>query len=247
MSDTDSLYQTLGGLQLPLQETGATTLASLDPARDILLGLFAAALSAELTPRWADVVASGTLSFTTPVKTQVPHELDEATIQQLKISFPALAVYRETENQEVTEHSVWQTKLKSHWGVDYILGPLGIGDRRKLGDALTAAAKIVLMTVERGGHRAYLTNDDGFPVNVLSERDYCNFITTQVAHFTAGKASFSDEGESYHAMSLRLTTEEWTEPTASESRDYEGSNLSMSTGNYEGLVPEIVTAKTNVG
>jgi hypothetical protein len=232
----NSLYRTVGGTAFPLSDTDETTAASLEPGRDILLALLAAALNDELAARWTDAAASSSLAGTTPVADTLADEPDPHILQTTEQSFPLLAVYWTGEGSW-EELDLSQGQLTRTFAVDYILGPLTAGDRRKMLDFLAAALKVMLLVIDRGGHRAYATTPGHAtqPKLVLGPgAGTANWSKCTVApnSIRRGPAKFSDQETLYWAVSLDVLATEIESPTDGDPRsnDYEGVNASLGTG-----------------
>lgn len=200
-----SLYEKFGALGLPLADSTAGTFTSLDPGRDVLLNVFAAALNDELAAVWTAALLTP-LENSAPVKTKFGLEPNQDLLGSTKVTFPALFVYRSTETAATDEHTLWQERITQPWGVDYMLGPLTAGDDRKFRDVLIAAVKIIKLTVRRGGHRAYAETNG--VANLVLIGPPTGFSTVRVVNFQLGRASFSEAGPAYHSLSLRLETTE---------------------------------------
>lgn len=214
---TDSLSTSWGALSLPISAAD-TDLSALDPARDILLELFAAALNSELQDAWG-MAATGIDALSPyPVAHKLPALPDLDTVRQVKSSWPMLAVSRSIEPQNEDEFTLWQNRITSRWSIDYVLGPLDVGNQIRLTDVLEAAGKIIAATIRVGGHKAYATTTlvtptVGAPLTcakkVLGPGDgCCNFSTVGIVSFVCGSAAFSQGGPKYHALTMTLVTTE---------------------------------------
>lgn len=232
----NSIYRTVGAVSLPLSDTDATTAVSLDPGRGILLGLLTAALNDELAARWTDAIVGTQLAGRSPVQTTCEHELDPQLLQTTEHALPLLAVYR---NGTGTWESSSLDETKLHWGygVDYVLGPMTVGERRKLDGFLVAAMKVMGETIEAGGHRAYATQTGRTwqPKLVLGPGpDTANFseIAVEPGSIRQGAGSFSDEDAKYWALSFNVKTVELGSYTLGDPRnnDYEGTAFTLGTG-----------------
>jgi len=233
---SDSLAITWGGLSLPATAIG-TDLASLDPARDILLELFAAALNSELQDAWA--AAAGGIDLLTPIP--VAHKLpalpDLDTMRQAKAAWPMLAVARSIEPNQEDEFTLWQNRITSKWSIDYVLGPLEIGDQLKLGDVLIAAGKIIAAVIRNGGHKAYaattlVTPTTGDPLTCAKQvlgpgTGCCGFSTIGISSFICGAAAFSQGGPKYHALTMTLQTTELDSISDADAVLYTGASIAF--------------------
>jgi hypothetical protein len=213
MSATDSLHRKFGALELPLTaDTSTEDSAHLDPARDILLDLFAAALNSELEPVWASAVVGTPIAESQPVAFKLPGRLTEETLKQVKTAWPMLSVGRGDAPAGVTDFTLDQRALTYRWDIDYILSPLAAVNLLRVYDILQAVGKIVIETVAARGHKAYrtyTTQGSVYASDVLgSGDDCCEFYTCRVVDMALGPAEFSKGGPKYYACGLTLETVE---------------------------------------
>ncbi len=210
MSRAESLFRKFGRLELPLDASTENNLVALDPARDILLDLFAAAINSELEPVWLRAVRNTPLEGSDPVKFKFPAlpELDK--LQQTKADFPMLAVGRSVKPATIEPFMLDSDALKTLWDVDYVLCPLSLTNEMRLRDVLQAVGKAMTMVVRIGGHKAYRTDANGFAVDVLGDDGdgTCGFYTCRVTEFAAAPAQFAKDGPPYLAVGLTLETVE---------------------------------------
>ncbi len=244
MTQTDSLFRSFGKLELPLQTTGEKDLGSLDPARDILLDLFAAALIAEVTPRWAAATAGTPLASKVVVQTKLPEFPEQAFLQQVATEWPLLAVYRSEDPEIYDEHTLWEDRVTCKWGVDYCIGPLDAGNTLKLGDVLTAVPRILAGVIREGGHRAYAPQQTGnsvFTKQVLGAGvGCCGFSTIRIVQSISGTAAFAQNGPKFHCASIVLETTELSGINPGIATPYTGTSATLSTGDATGLTPIVV-------
>ena len=258
-----SLYRKLGGLDLPAVVGDAPdgTLAGLDPGRDILLNLLKAALNAELGGAWGACTTGTPLSgAATPVMTAIPFIPDANTLLQEKLTWPVLCVYR-AEDQEgaFSEFTLSKQQYVSKIAVDYLLGPLTLGDYRKLGDVLVLAAKTIALTIRRGGHPAYkAVSDITFPdgstkpnngnaVGVLGSWDGgAGFSIIKLQRVMGGQAQLvkANESPKYLALSMMLEVTEISDFSAGYAPQIDGATFALGTGDQTGLIPNLVEAIT---
>lgn len=240
---TDSLFQRLGEMRLPTKagdvDPAALTLAQLDPARDAMLALFAAAINAELGPAWATVVAAvPSLTGTNPVADTWPGEPSPEIVTQRKCSFPCLFLAR-TGVGKFNDYSLARKQLTQEWGLHYIVSPVDVGDLRKVGDILIRVGATVMHCIERGGHPSYLGGSKVLGTVGLS--------ILNLTKIQAGQAKFaSGDGAApmYHSLSCELESVEianWVPGTAAP---FNGAGLSLGTGNADGLIDGLTTADT---
>ncbi len=208
MSRTHSLNRRFGRFELPLDESTATTLVALDPARDILLDLFASALNCELEPVWASAVNGTPLEGTDPVQLKLPALPEEEKLQQMKAEWPMLAVGRSVKPATIEPFLLDGDQLKTLWDVDYILCPLALTNELRLRDVLQAVGKTLTAVVRIGGHKSYRTDANGFALDVLADDGdgTCGFYACRVTEFAAAPAQFAKDGPPYLAVGLTLET-----------------------------------------
>jgi hypothetical protein len=244
MSAAESLFRKFGAVSFPLATTGDTSFAALDPGRDILLELLADALVSELTPVWTAATAGTPLAGTTPVTQKLPELPDLSAVQQVAVAFPLLAVSRTGDPIQIEEYTIAQDRLTSRWEVDYILGPLDIGNQIKLQDVLIAAAKIIGLTIHAGGHLAHETQESSgqlFAKLVLGEGDGCAcFSTCRVVDAQIGSASLAEGGPKYHACTLTLETTELSGIVDGDGAAYDGTFATLQTGTESGMGLDVV-------
>ena len=233
-----SLSEAVGKPSLPVAAPTTGTLVSLDPARDILLDLLAAALNFELADAWAAVVPVTPVHTTDPVADKVPFALTEQVMQSRVGKFPMLSVSRaENEPSAIDEFTLWQWRLTQQWDIEYVLGPLTVGDERRLTDILPFAAKVILLTVRQGRHDAYASGA------LKLGTDGCGFSSVRVVRYQVGTAKFADQAPIYHAMSLRLETTELT-TFADAPNNLTGASLLLNPDVDEDQDPELLRAQT---
>lgn len=246
MTAVNSLYRGFGKFELPLAETGETALDSLDPAVDVLLDLFAAALAAELEPRWADAVAGTPLDGKAVIETKFPEFPEQVFLEQVATVWPLLAVYRSDEAEQFDEHTLWEQRVTSKWGVDYCLGPLAVDNFLKLNAVLRAVPRILESVIREGGHRAYATQADTktnsiFTKQVLGAGDgCCGFSTIRVVQAISGSAAFAQGGPKFHCASIVLETTELSTLNPGIAPPYTGTKVTLETGDTTGLKPVVI-------
>src|SRR5260221_1422066 len=230
---TDSLFQRMGEMRMPTKasDVGAElTLAPLDPARDAMLALFAAACNAELGLAWAAVAAGTPLAGKSIVEDTWPGAPSPELVLQRRCDFPCLFLSRDGKG-EYSDHSLALKQLKQTWGLHYIISPVDIGDFRKLGDILVRVGATIMATIERKGHPSYLS---GAAVLYSAGLAVLNLSSVQ-----AGQARFADGDKSaplYHSLSCELESVEIAGSIPGTATDWRGTGYSISTGNADGLI-----------
>lgn len=257
MTAAESLYRRFGALELPLAERDPLevgNLASLDPARDILLDLFAAALNSELGPVWASAANNTPLEGSDPVKTKLPGAVTPEALGEMKTGWPLLCLTRNSAPATLAQHGFYDQLLTQRWDVDYILCPLALTNLLRVQDILQAVGKIIMMVVDQGGHKAYraVTTADGSTVaaNVLSDGDdCCRFYSLRVAEMVIGPAQVAKDGPKYYACGLTLESRELTDnATGGDAAEgvFEGADYDIGIGGTpEGVIPGLLYASTD--
>jgi hypothetical protein len=231
-----TLFQRFGGFEFPAEAQDVTdTLAPLDPGRDILLGLFAQALTSELSAAWAVVSAGTVLAGTSVVQSQLPLAPSPELITTVAKPFPLLAVSR-TGTATFEEHTLDIERMTQQWDVAYVLGPLPPEDQRRLVDVLQAAAKVIALTVKRRGHPDY----DNGALQFFAGKGH--FGAARVAQYEVGQAKFAggDDAPHYHVLSLQLETVEYESWLEGAAAPMEGMSMSIGVGNDGGFLPDVV-------
>lgn len=244
MTASNSVQQSIGALSFPLAPSTSADLADLDPARDILLELFAAAIIAELAPRWAAATDGTPLLNSSPVETKLPFMPEPEALQQVGTKFPLLSVCRADAPVQVDDFSLERGRETCRWDVDYILGPLSLGNSLALRESLIAIARVLHLTMRESGHRAYAVDPNGYAKNVLGPGDACcNFSTSKVVDYKYGVAQLASNGPKYHAVSMTLETTELSrlnDAAFPSAGSYQGTSLTLRTGTEQGLKTVVV-------
>lgn len=234
-----SIFRKFGGLRFPLNAGDFDgTLTPLDPVRDTLLALFAAAINEEFNGEdagepWAAVVAGvDPLVDTEPVQSTWPGPPTLELMQQRKTAFPALFLYRDG-RAEFEEYSLAQTKRTQPWTLDYILAPLAADDFRRASDILFGVSQILPLVVEEKGHPAYQGG--------ASVTTGIGLSTLEVTGAQWGQAKFGNEdGPTYLSLTMTLRTTELSGFLDDVDADFSGFDLTIGTGNADGIISPLV-------
>lgn len=244
MTAANSLHRGFGKLTLPIPVSTDADLADLDPARDILLDLFATALTAELLPRWPYATEDTPLRMRDVVQTKFPEFPEQIFLQQAFTEWPMLAVYRSDNAETFDEHTLWEERVTCKWGVDYCLGALEVGNHVRLQSLLRRVPRIVESVIREGGHRAYATQSNVnsvFARRVLGAGDgCCGFSTIRVVESVSGPAAFAQGGPKFHCASVVIETTELSTLNSGIAPMYTGSTVTLGTGDVSGLKPIVV-------
>ncbi len=239
----ESSLETLGGLTLPaVEDSENATLASLDPGRDILLALFAAAINSELGAAWTAVTntlgAGHKMQGTSPVQSTLPDEPTEQYLTQVKKVFPLLALHRMGAGT-YTQLTLETIRLVQPWKLYYILGPLDVIDSRKLKDACVAVAKIVAIVIRDRKHLAYEDGD-------LQFFDLFSSIRA-VSHEGPGQAAYAGDSSTviFWAIEINLETIEKSDYVDGSEADFEALDVTAGVGGSDGVQPELVLGSTD--
>ena len=236
----DSIVQRLGDTVFPIDDTAiATTLVPLDPGKAILLGLFKAAINYEFGPAWAKI--QGQLANTLPVHDTLELEPSHKVMLERRCKFPLLCVYRRGEHT-LDQKTLFRDQLTCHWGVDYVLGPLSVGDVRRVGDICQAIVKLVRLVIRQRGHKSY---DNGA---LQFFHDKGGFAEINIRSYQFGQAAFAgDEDRTmYYALSMDLETTEIGYDDETEWPSFEAFDLELGVGSSTDIAPGLIYASSDV-
>lgn len=239
-----SLYQSIGGLVLPVEADDVTdTFAPLDPGRDILLDLFATALNSELQAPFTVVAAGTPLSGRSVVQTKWPWRPRSAVSKCTAADYPLLCVYRDGEARWEA-YRIDHDRLTQRWAVDYILGPLDVADERKLCDILTAVPKVLALVLRKRGHPDYRSGELQF----FEGRG--GFASIAMIEHSIGQAQFAgggiDDSPLYWAVSTTLETTEVDGENSELYPELAGASLTLGVGGENDSLPGVVSADTAI-
>jgi hypothetical protein len=231
----------LGKLSFPLdpQDFG-TTLVPLDPARHVLAELFKAAINAEFTAVWRKVTTRS-LSDTLPVADTLEMEPSIQVMQQRKAVFPLLCVHR-TGTANLDQITLFEDRLTQQWAVDYILGPLDVGDARKLQDICLAITKLIRLVVRQRGHAAYQSGALQF------FHDTAQLASIEVKSIEGpGQASFVGDPKStlYYAVTVMIETTEITGDDPDFYGPLQATDFDIGLGNDADIIHGLLYAGTD--
>lgn len=196
--------RTVGNVELSTAATGRTTLVDLDPAQELLIDLFKTAINNDLGPAWEEARVDTILSASNAVQTTVPYEPDDELFRELKVTFPVLCVWREGDAPGKPFTNQYDA-VTQRWAIDYIMGPLSIEERRKLGGSLRHVRAIIKEICNVGGHAAYgMDSNNVQPNQVLTsdEPGHAGFSTFRFVSGSGGQAGFGDGAPKYWATRI---------------------------------------------
>jgi hypothetical protein len=214
---TNSIRTGYGAIDFPLVESPHETPSSLDPALTTISEYLAAVIRAEIGPAW--IVAAGKLPCDHPLRESflngpigrvIPSEPTKDTLTQYKAEFPVLCVYR-TGEPETFNLSMKYCGYKQKWGVDWIVGPLDLGQRRMIGGFANPVVKIMRTAIFYGRHPAYNNRINPF-YGIVSKLDVVGQHGPGVA-----QALGEEQGFGYWSVSLDLESIERLTISQSES------------------------------
>lgn len=244
MPSPNSVFQSIGGLSFPI--TGVTdSLSVLDPGRVVMTALFKAAINDEWNEAWTAVTttldAGHPLIGTDPVADTLEVEPTPQIMQQRKAVFPLLCVYRHGE-ATYEQQTLQDEQLSQEWGVDYILGPLDVGDYRKLGDICVGVGKLLRIVIQRRSHNSYESGAIQFGPG---KGDFGS--ASLASQQGPGQASFAGDeaGTLYYAISFKLKTTEMSSSDIGGSPPFDAANVSVGVGNETEIVPDLLQADTS--
>ena len=230
-----SIYRSVGELVLPVTAADVVNgqlFSCLDPAADMLLGLFSSAINAELTDAWNVARVGTALATKLPVQDTLYQMPDKALMREAKFGFPLLVVSRE--EGEFNEHTLDQDEEKTKWAVDYVLGPLTPEDYRRLAAVMNGVRAVVLLCIRQRSHPAYR----GGELQFFPGRGH--FASVWLKSYKQGAATWGPEGEGQivYCLSMVLETTEHEYGVDDVDPDFEGGSLSVGMGGNGGIVPD---------
>ena len=260
MSDLDFLFARFGDVNFPVDDVeNGQLFSALDPVRDRMLAFFKDAVNQELGGSTSTVTASsawgtarvGTvLASAQPVQDVCYLAPTPDLMRETNWGMPLLCCYRTSAVHE--EFSLQRELIRSTWGVDYILPPLAVDDRRKLAGVLSGVRSLLTLLIRRRSHPAYQNGA------LIFGSGYGGFDTLKVASSTEGPVAFSDQsgGNYYYALHLDLESVELDDmsmvvdangnvvPTSSAT-PFEGADIRVGVGGTDGTLPDAVLARTD--
>lgn len=240
----DSLYQRVGGTELPLDVsaiTAAATFEPCDPALDVIADLMAAAIRAEIGSAagqaWAAVCAtlpSGHRleNTTSSVGTVWKVRPSSTLMRQLRVgSWPLLTVCRDGPG-EYDQFTYCKEIIRQRWMVAWVLGDYEADLTLKLSPVLQMVGRVICQTAIRGAHPAYDSGTRQFGAG----KGWLQAI--RPISYDAGAAVFADDDEArFWCASATLETIEITREL-DVGGELDGLDLSLAAGNETELIPD---------
>lgn len=249
MPASPSLFQRFGALELPLSDSA--TLLDTDPVRDVLLGLFEAAINAELGPAWRRVtggLANTQIDKTNPVSKTYGFEPRQELLQQLKAGFPFLALHRSGTAQHES-HTLESDKLTQPWTLHYILPPLALDDLHRVGNVFQAVAKLIALVVRHRSHPAYEDGATQFFGNLAPDEPgtVAQLGSLRVVSHEMGPAVFSEGKDAvvYPALQIELESVEYSGANIGAFGEFEAADYAASVQTEDGRVADLVLGQTD--
>lgn len=226
----DSVFQTQGGLRLPIYDGEVTdSFAVLDDVQDRLLKLFAAAINYEFGNPWASVVAglpSAKLNGTSPANDLIPEEPTLTVMTERKVGFPALFLHRNGDGT-FEDHTLEHDKLRQQWYLHWVVGPLDLESRRKILPLGVQIGKLIKMVERQQGHLAYEGGANQF------EEATGGLTSLRLVSITPpGPASFADDPQNitYYGARYTIETTEVGTDLIEQEADLDGFMISEDVG-----------------
>ncbi len=244
------LYEFFGDANYPATDVVNEQLySSFDPGRDILLGLFAAAINQELggsttdvltTSRWGIARVGTRYELTLPVADTYYEVPDKETLRKADLAFPFLALGRT--DGEPGEQTLQIENDTCRWSLDYVLGPLKEEDKRRLGGVLKGVRDIIQLCIRRRGHPAY---DDGA---LQFFEGTGGFSSIRAINYQMGPAEFGERGAGliFHALHMTLETVEVEGAQEDSVTPFEGVSITIGAGGPGGVLPDLIEARTEI-
>ena len=239
------LFESFGDVALDGDDAAVTDtlITAMDPVRDRLADLFAAAINDELTGKgWAKAVAGTVLDCKNPVEQTFHEPFRAATTRSIEHTFPSLSGYLEQSDHE--EYLLDRDRIRTRGGLTYLLGPLSPGDYRRIGSALHGAAQIITITIGRRTHPSFDAGDLQF----FSNKGGLSSI--RVINSTEGVAEFGQQGEGleFYALQMALETTEDEYYGSELEVAFEGMDVTVGVGDGEDpVMPDVIIAASEVG
>ena len=238
-----SLYRSVGELALPVvagDVVNGQLFSCLDPAADMLIGLFSTAINAELTEVWNVARVGTALATKAPVQDTLYQLPDKALLREAKLAFPLLAVSRE--EGEFNEHTLDQDEEKTKWSIEYILGPLTPEDYRKLAAIMNGVRTTVLLCIRQRTHPAYR----GGELQFFPGRGH--FASVWLKTYKQGAAQWGPEGEGQivYCLSMVLETTEHEYGADGTDPPFGGASMSVGMGGDGGVIPDETAVMTEL-
>ncbi|MCA9647232.1 MAG: hypothetical protein KC492_41370 [Myxococcales bacterium] len=214
---TDSLYERVGALSLPLNagNVGGSLVSVLDPASDTLLELFAQAITSEFGAVFNAAKTGTSLAGRSVVQTKLPLPASARVLTTYTAEFPLLCVARDGD-ATWDEFTLSIERVTQRWSVDFVLGPLVIDEERKLGSLCQGVAKVIAATIRRGCHPDYQGGALQFGKAYEDSDDYADgsggaqLSTVRVVTHRVGRARFAEDpaAPEYVGCYMQLETTE---------------------------------------
>ena len=253
-------YSSLGAQTRPFSaadvDDSNLTFATADPGQGQLMGLFEAAINAELgtttAGSWYKVCASlpsghELYQSITPVANTLELEPTPDIMGTWKSGYPILSVHR-TGEALIADHTIERIKRTQPWNVHWVLGPLDVGAQRKLCGALSFIGGVIGQCVKDKSHPAYESGALQFfsqvDTNTLAQPH--TFGSVKVINSAQGQAAFAGEdAPRFFALTLTLQTVEYGDETLAAYPTFQAMDLAMSVGDGDELIPDLVLVTTD--
>jgi hypothetical protein len=237
---TDSIFERFGGTVFPADVGTDLQATSLDPAREVLTGLFRQAFISEFGSAWTQVTAAlGTpWSGTTPVEDTLEIRPNAQILTERKGKLPLLCVYRKG-TPTFDEHTLAREKMIQEWGVVWIIGQADTAAQRKLYDFLQAAVKLVRLVLERRGHPDYQGGD----LQLFEDTAGLGRARLTGASFEPVALNEKDPTE-WLILDMTIETEEYSYLNLDQFGEVDYATVEMGVGDSTGTIPGLINIDT---
>jgi hypothetical protein len=231
------------------------TLNSADPAKRILADLFKAAINADTSAAWRNVVgyaggpsglgSTHALYGTYPVNGEVLElEPDAVLMTQRRAKFPMLAIHRFGDGA-LEPFTLEESRFVQSWLLHWVMGPGDTAEAHKLLGIAVEIRRLVERVIRAKGHPAY---QDG--ASVFGGASGIGGITLARTQ-GPGQAKFgdSDEGTIFWAYTLELRITEYSDEQVNPLDyvgDLEAADFNIGVGGGEGVIGGLFPVSTDV-
>lgn len=222
----------------------AKTLASLDPADDIMGKLFKAGMNNDLAPRWNTARLGTSLKDASPIAMHYPAEPTPDLLRSTEISFPCLFVHHDGKPRtERFTAKKWATKRT--WYLQYILGPLDEAEHRKIGFATTYFHMLVSEIIRMNGHPAYAMDTNNVWPRPVLDFD-CSFQDVKILGSDSGQARIGDDFYSGSLVVLETTELDGENTQHLNAVKHTGMNLTLGMTDPSSEESDMIEASSTV-
>jgi hypothetical protein len=201
---TQSITNGFGAVRFPLTAPNLNDGgSSVDVGLNTLTQLIAAAVNAEFRTKWTSAIESLSPNskirgeYLQPVGSTFNEPPEPHQLTQTSLVWPILAVYR-TGDPEDFDLTLCHRATRQTIHADWILGPLGVAEQKRMRGFLTAFLALVREVVRYGRHPAFDGNVRQFAGSFHSLQ------VTGVSGPGIARMLETDQGGGYYAVSAHL-------------------------------------------